>query len=145
MTPKNKKILLGVLLVIFIIALIYFYTYFFAKKHGRVIYEDDTRRIYLTEIKQYDKRKDREMWRMVYEDRKTNKRYFILGNAKKGYSESEMCKRILNTIDQDKMSSYDQVDGVGVTIRKANTDIHSNLISKKGLEDLDKELGLNFI
>lgn len=141
MTKARKKQLFIFLAFLILIAILfYFYTYFFANKHKKVIYQDAQRRIYLIEKKEY--KKGREMWRMVYEDQKTGNRFFVLGNTRKNYSEKNMSKRVLNTIEQGQMKSYDQVDSVGLTMRKANTDIHSNLIEKNNFDvfgDLDKD------
>lgn len=142
---KYKKLYLGLALLLLLVLLIYFFTYFFANKNKKVIYQDTQRRIYLTEKKEY--KKGREMWRMVYEDQKTGNRFFILGNSKKGFSDKAMAKIVINTIDQGKTKSFDQVEGAGITMRKATTDIHSNLIDKKGIGDLfpsSETLELNF-
>ncbi len=126
---RNLFLLLGLLLLLAL--LIYFYTYYFSNGSNKVIYQDAQRRIYLNEKKEY--KKGREMWRMVYEDQKTGDRYFVLGNSKKGFSNDKMAKVVLNTLDQGKMSSFDQVQGAGVTIKKAKTDVHSNLVGKKDI------------
>lgn len=138
---KKKKntffIVLGLLLLLVLI--FYFYTYFFAAENKKVIYEDPQRRIYLNERKVYGT-KGREMWRMVYEDMKSGQRYFVLGNSKKGLKEKEMAKVIINTVDQGKTKSFDQVNSIGVTMKSAKTDIHSNLIAKKGASDIGEDL-----
>lgn len=130
----NKRNLVLLLVVLLLIALlVYFYTYFFSKDSGKVIYQDAQRRIYLNEKKLYGK-KDREMWRMVYEDQKTGNRFFVLGNSPKGYPNAKMAKIILNTIDQGKMKSFDLVERVGITMKEGKTDIHSNLVEKKSVD-----------
>ncbi len=130
---KYKKLYMGLALLILLALLIYFFTYFFANKNNKVIYQDAQRRIYLTSKKEY--KKGREMWRMVYEDQKTGNRWFVLGNSKKGFSDKAMAKIVINTIDQGKSKSFDQVESAGVTMAKATTDIHSNLIDKKEIGD----------
>lgn len=145
-SQRNKKILIGFAILVVLIIIFYYYTYVFANKNDKVIYQDASRRIYLIERKKYDANKpNREMWRMVYEDKKTGNRFFVLGNAPVKYKEKNMADRILNTIDKGKFKSYDQVDTVGLTISKANTDVHSNLVDKKGSElitDFKKQIDL---
>lgn len=143
---KRKFWLWALVVLILVLLLIYFYSYFFAKKHNKVIFQDEQRRIYLIEKKGYNGRKDREMWRMVYEDQKTGLRTFITGNAPKGFSEKKMSEIVINTIEKGKKASFDQVQRVGVTLAAAKTDVHSNLIDKKSFSDFVPEfpeLGFN--
>jgi len=134
-TSKYKKLWYALAILLLLALLFYFYTTFFSKKHDKVIYEDVHRRIYLNEKKEY--KKGREMWRLVYEDQKTGTRYFVMGNSPKGFSNAKMSRIILNTIDKGQLKSFDQVERVGITMKKANTDIHSNLIGKKELLNWD--------
>lgn len=131
---KKRRIWVWIFVLLVILLLLYFYTYFFANKNGKVIYQDSTRRLYLIKRGPYGK-PDREMWRMVYEDMKGGGRWFITGNSRKGYPNKKMAERVLNTVDQGKTKSYDAVDSVGLTIIPVKTDVHSNLIDKKGLGD----------
>jgi hypothetical protein len=132
---RSKKFWFWFFVILIILVLLYYFTYVLASKNGKVIYQDSTRRIYLTERKSYQGRPDREMWKMVYEDQKDGKRKYILGNSPKGFSDKKMSQIILNTIDQGKTKSFDQVQRVGITMNDAKTDIHSNLIPKKSLSD----------
>ncbi len=139
LSPRTKKILLALFFVLLLILVIYLYTYYFAKDSKKVIFQDSNRRIYLIKKTIYSQKGSgakREMWRMVYEDRTTGNRFFVFGNTPKGYKESKMSKIVLNTIDQGKTKSFDQVDTVGINIKKASTDIHSNLIDKKDPSDV---------
>lgn len=140
---KYRKLYIGLAILLLLVLLIYFYTYFFANKNNKVIYQDTARRIYLTEKKAYGN-KGREMWRMVYEDQKTGKRFFVLGNSKKGYSEKKMVKILLNTIDQKQTKSFDQVESVGVTMKEAKSDIHSNNVKKGPDEVFDNIFDTDF-
>jgi hypothetical protein len=132
---KSKKFWFWFFVILIILVVLYYFTYVLATKGNRVIYQDSTRRIYLIDRKGYNGPKDREMWRLVYEDQKDGKRKFITGNTPKGFAEKKMATIILNTIDQGKMSSFDQVQRVGVSIKDSKTDIHSNLIGKKSFSD----------
>ena len=144
MAITKKQIFIWIGILILIALLIYFFTYFFAKKNNKVIYEKDGKRIYLIERKPYGN-KGREMWRMVYENKTTGARTFVLGNSKKGFPEKKMATIIINTVDQGKKASFDQVESVGVTMRPAKTDIHSNLVDKKeGSEIMDGFNGMSF-
>lgn len=137
MTKKQKQTLFLILGILLLIALVfYFYTYVFAKNQATVIYEKGQRRIYLLDKKEY--KKGREMWRMVLEDQKDGQRFFILGNSKKGFDNKQMADLIINTVDQSKMKSFDQVKGAGITMRIAKTDIHTNMIEKSGWKDIIK-------
>jgi flagellar basal body-associated protein FliL len=151
---KHRKLFIFLAVLILLALLLYFYTYFFTEKTGKVIYQDAARRIYLTEKGPYKKQgnanaKERELWRMVYEDKKTGNRWFVLGNSPVGFPAKDMARIVLNTMDQSRGASFDQVARVGVTIRKANTDIHSNLVDKKDAGDVlkgwDKELNKNSV
>lgn len=140
MTKENKKKLFTIIaLVLLLVLVLYFYTYFFANKTNKVIYQDSLRRIYLNEKKEYRKNgqlSGRLMWKMVYEDMKTGQRWFVAGNSKKGFTDKKMAKILLNTVDQGKLKSFDHVEGAGVTLALAKSDVHSNLISKKGVSDI---------
>jgi hypothetical protein len=139
---KSKKFWFWVFIILFVLVLLYYFTYVLANKQGKIIYQDTTRRIYLNLKKEY--KPGREMWRMVYEDQKTGKRFFIMGNSVKGFSEKKMAKIVLNTIDQGKNRSFDQVQSAGIVIKEAKTDVHSNLISKKTVGDFlpdESEIG----
>lgn len=140
---KKKTFWFWLAVLILFALLIYFFTYFFAKDHKKVIYEKNQRRIYLLERKKYGN-KDREMWRMVYEDMKTGNRSFVLGNSPKGFSEDKMAAIVINTIEQGKTKSFDQVERTGITMRAAKTDIHSNMIDKKGLGDIFGDMTKQF-
>lgn len=136
--PRKKRFFIILAVLLLLALLIYFYTYFFTKKGERVIYQDATRRIYLTEKKEYIQKpsnKKREMWRMVYEDNKSGNRFFVMGNSVKGFPEKKMAQIVINTVDQNKMKSFDLVQSAGVTIAKGKTDIHSNLNEKKDVVD----------
>lgn len=76
------------------------------------------------------------MWRMVYEDQKTGNRWFVMGNSNKGFPDSKMAKIVLNTVEKGQRRSFDLVERAGVTLKAATTDVHSNLIDKRGLDDL---------
>jgi hypothetical protein len=144
---KRKRALFFILALLILIAVfLYFYTYVFAKDSKKIIYEEGQRRIYLLEKKEY--KKGREMWRMVLEDQKTGQRFFILGNSKKGYDNKKMAEIVINTVDQQKLKSFDQVQGAGITMRVAKTDLHSNLIEKNKISDIGdyfKDLNFNGI
>lgn len=142
---KNKKLWIGLALLLLLGLALYFYTYFFSADSEKVIYQDAQRRIYLVNKKNYA-RPDRELWNMVYEDQKTGNRWFILGNSKKGYPNKKMAQIVLNTVDKGQMKSFDLVQGAGVTLRKSTTDIHSNIIDKKTPSDVwnDMEKSLAF-
>lgn len=139
---KNKKLLIALALLILLALLIYFYTYFFSEDNKKVIYQDAQRRIYLNQKKEY--KPGRLMWRMVYEDQKSGNRMFVLGNSLKGFSDKKMAQIVLNTIDKGKYKSFDQVEQVGITMKAAKTDIHSNLIAKKDVSEMFPEMPLEF-
>lgn len=144
MAITKKQVYIALAILLLLALLIYFYTYFFAKKNNKVIYEKDGKRIYLIERKPYGA-KGREYWKMVLEDKTTGGRTFIMGNTKKGYPEKKMAAIIINTVNQGKKASFDQVESVGVTMRPAKTDIHSNLVEKKGKDEiLDGFSGMEF-
>lgn len=130
---RRKKIIFVIILILLLLALLYYFTYYLANKNQKVIYQDSTRRIYLNSKKEY--KPGRFMWRMVYEDLKNNKRFFVLGNSLKNFPDKKMAEILLNTIDQGKARSYDTVQQAGVLIKEAKTDGNANLIPKKGLSD----------
>lgn len=130
---KSKKFWFWTFVVLAILVLLWYFTYYLANRGNKVIYQDATRRIYLTSLKEY--KPGRMLWRMVYEDMKTGKRDYIMGNSKKGFPEKKMAQIVLNTIDQGHKKSFDQVQSAGVMITPAKTDIHTNLVSKKSISD----------
>jgi hypothetical protein len=138
--PRARKVFFAVLALLIIGVLLWFYTYVFTRKSNKVIYQDASRRVYLTNRREY--KPGREMWDMTYEDRKTGARYYIMANSKKGYSEKEMVRRVLNTFENGLPTasggkkSFDSVDRTGVTITLAKSDIHSNLVPQKDIGDL---------
>jgi len=133
---RKQTIFILIALLILVGLFIYFYTYIFAKDERKIIYEQGQRRIYLLDKKEY--KKGREMWRMVLEDQKTGSRFFILGNSRKGFENKKMSEIVINTVDQGKMKSFDHVQGAGITMRVAKTDIHSNMIEKSKLSEIGK-------
>lgn len=139
MNPKTKKILIWVGILLLVALLIYFLTYFLAKKNNKVIYQKDNKRIYLNDKKEY--KPGRIMWRMVYEDKASGNRIFILGNSKKGFSDKKMAAIVMNTLEKGKMRSFDSVESAGVTMRDAKTDMHSNLVEKKNPLSFLPEMG----
>lgn len=146
MNPKTKKqVFIWIAILLLLALVIYFFTYFFAQKNNKVIYEKDGKRIYLTERKVYGT-KGREMWRMVLEDKTTGKRIYVLGNSKKNFPEKKMAAIVINTITKGQMRSFDQVESCGVTMREAKTDIHSNMVENKNTLDTLKDgfSGLSF-
>lgn len=136
---RKKKVWVYVLMILLLIVVIYYFTYYLAQRNNKVIYQDSTRRIYLVSRKGYPARPDREMWNMVYEDMKTGVRTYITGNSKKGFSSKKMAEIVINTVDQGKLSSFDSVQRAGVTMAKAKTDIHTNLVQKKSIMDFFPE------
>lgn len=134
---KNKSLWFWLAILLLLALLLYFYTYFFSKNNPKVIYQDAQRRIYLTRKGPYKGQKgaDREMWRMVYEDLKTGQRWFVIANTKKGTSEKKVVKRILNTVEQGKTRTFDNVESIGVSMYDAKTDVHSNITDKKDISD----------
>src|SRR6476469_1152644 len=130
---KSKKFWFWTFAILIILVLLWYFTYYLANGANKVIYQDSTRRIYLTSRKEY--KPGRDLWRMVYEDMKTGKRSYVMGNSKKGFPEKKMAEILINTIDQGKQRSFDQVQGAGVMITVAKTDIHTNLVSKKTVSD----------
>lgn len=134
---KHRKIWIAVGIVLLLALLLWFYTYYFAKSSQKVIYQDAQRRIYLTKKGKYKSKnsEDREMWRMVYEDIKTGNRHFVMANVRKGTPEAKVVKRVLNTFEQGKTRTFDNVESIGISAFEAKTDVHSNLIDKKDFSD----------
>jgi GGDEF domain-containing protein len=80
------------------------------------------------------------MYNLVLEEKATGERFFILANTKKGFKEKMLAERILNTFNKGLMKSYDSVESVGITIKKINSDIHSNLIKTKTPKDIINDI-----
>lgn len=138
MSKKRKKIFFIFFIILIVIALIYLFSYFFNKKDERVIYEGQGKRIYLTKKIPY--KDGRIMYNLVLEEKSTGERFFILANTKKGFKEKMLADRILNTYNKGLLKSYDSVESVGITIKKINSDIHSNLIKTKTPKDIINDI-----
>ncbi|GAB4451202.1 MAG: hypothetical protein OHK0036_11300 [Bacteroidia bacterium] len=139
MSKENKrKLFLFILLIVVVVLMIYLFTYFLNKEDNRVIYEGQGKRIYLTKKLQY--KDGRVMYNLVLEEKATGERFFVLANTPKNFKEKYLADRILNTYNQGRMKSYDAVERVGLTIKKINSDIHSNLVQKKSSNDVLNDL-----
>lgn len=143
MKKESKRNLFLFLMLLFVIILmIYLFSYYFNKKDNRVIYEGQGKRIYLTKTIPY--KDGRVMYNLVIEEKATGERFFVLANTKRGFKEKYLADRILNTYNKGRMKSYDAVESVGITIKKINSDIHSNLVKtkepKEVLNDISKNL-----